>query len=94
MHHELRKHLTRYWIEFEPSEGDQTWGIFSTWGCGVTAFTFEEALGMLQEKTRSYGELPEIKQVTEDVDIRTLDQNHVVPNMGDVTIPGVWWPLG
>jgi hypothetical protein len=27
-----------------------------------------------------------------DVDIRTLDQAHVMPNMGLVVRPGVWYP--
>jgi len=30
--------------------------------------------------------------IVPDVDIRTLDQNHVVPNMGVVTSRGVWYP--
>jgi len=31
-------------------------------------------------------------KVVEDVDVRTLDQGHVVPNMGAVNFPGVWFP--
>ena len=28
----------------------------------------------------------------EDIDIRELDQNHVVPNMAPVNLRGVWFP--
>jgi hypothetical protein len=30
--------------------------------------------------------------VVPDVDIRTLDQAHVIPNMGPVVFRGVWFP--
>jgi hypothetical protein len=30
--------------------------------------------------------------VTEDVDIQTLDQGHVLPNMGVPSERGVWFP--
>ncbi len=30
--------------------------------------------------------------VVDNVDIRSLDQNHVIPNMGVVVNHGVWFP--
>jgi hypothetical protein len=36
--------------------------------------------------------LPPVTKFIEDVDITTLDQNHVVPNMGIVVIRGIWFP--
>jgi len=30
----------------------------------------------------------------EDVDIRTLDQGHVIPNMLPPSWRGIWFPLG
>jgi hypothetical protein len=34
------------------------------------------------------------KPKKENLDIRTLDQGHVIPNMKDPTLRGVWFPLG
>lgn len=31
-------------------------------------------------------------EIIEDIDIRQLDQGHVIPNMGVVTFEGVWFP--
>jgi len=28
----------------------------------------------------------------EDVDVRALDGGHVLPNMGDPSVRGVWYP--
>jgi hypothetical protein len=36
--------------------------------------------------------MPSPLAVIEDVDVRELDQGHVVPNMGDPTVRGVWYP--
>jgi hypothetical protein len=34
----------------------------------------------------------EVLEVVEDVDVRDLDQGHVVPNIGPVNFRGVWYP--
>jgi hypothetical protein len=36
--------------------------------------------------------LPPVREVIEDVDVRTLDAGHVLPNMGDPSVRGVWFP--
>jgi len=36
--------------------------------------------------------LPAGFSVVEDVDVRDLDPGRVVPNMGDPTLRGVWFP--
>ena len=33
-----------------------------------------------------------IRRFSEDVDLTTLDPNHVLPNIGNVTRRGVWFP--
>jgi hypothetical protein len=33
-----------------------------------------------------------VADVIENVDIRTLDQNHVVPNIGPCNVHGLWYP--
>jgi hypothetical protein len=79
--------LTRYWIEFKQDvEPRHLRG-----GCGVTALGKADALTLLQ---RALGiELPAIERIDENIDIRTLDQKHVVPNMRTPNERGVWYPM-
>lgn len=77
--------LTRYWIEFKP-DGEH---LRLRWG--VTALGKVDALTLVQHALG--GELPEIERIVENVDIRTLDQNHVVPNMRAPSERGVWYPM-
>jgi hypothetical protein len=84
---QLRDHLTPFWFEFEaePFFGARL-------GCGVTAFSRADAEGLI--RAAAGRELPPIRRVVEDVDVSTLDRGHVLPNMGDVSVRGVWFPLG
>jgi hypothetical protein len=61
-------------------------------GCGVTAFGREDALGLIAEAVFAAKAMPPIKNVIEDVDITTLDEGHVIPNMGAPSERGVWFP--
>ena len=76
--------LRRFWFQCAP---DQCWI-----GFGVTAFTCSEAEQIVGDYCDRLGRKPEITSVIEDVDIRTLDQKHVVPNMGPCNLPGLWYP--
>jgi hypothetical protein len=38
--------------------------------------------------------MPTIERCIEDVALTELDANHVLPNLGDPTQVGVWFPLG
>jgi hypothetical protein len=76
--------LRRYWFP-------ATLGF----GVGVTALSHDEAqrwaleaLSFLPPGAAFTGE------VVEDVDIRTLDQGHVIPNMLPPSNRGVWYPMG
>jgi hypothetical protein len=60
-------------------------------GVGVTAFSVEEATQLAQWAASQMGWRLD-GSVVEDVDIRTLDQNHVIPNMGVCSNRGVWFP--
>lgn len=62
-------------------------------GFGVTAYSLEDAKKLIDEVTHNSGIEYEVLEVTEDVDIRNLDQNHVVPNMSAPNFRGVWFPL-
>ena len=61
-------------------------------GFGVTARTRNEAEAMARQAAGQLRRAFEPLKVVEDVDVRTLDQGHVVPNMGAVNFPGVWFP--
>ena len=62
-------------------------------GVGVTASTLEEAQRLAEEaKRRHWPGADGFGSPDEDVDIRRLDPNHVVPNIGVVTVRGVWYP--
>lgn len=42
--------------------------------------------------SRNASPVPVIREVIEDIDVRDLDQSHVVPHMDDPSIRGVWFP--
>jgi hypothetical protein len=56
------------------------------------AYNVDEARNLLADAARSLAWDYEALEVVEDVDIRDLDQGHVVPNMGPVNFRGVWYP--
>jgi hypothetical protein len=59
--------------------------------CGVTAFTFEDALWLMRELVFKDEPMPPIREAIEDVDIPTLD-THVRSNMSVPIWRGVWHP--
>ena|SRR6516225_7716623 len=85
--------LHKYWIKFELSINDPH-PIGTLMGCGVTAFSREDALTLLQQRVFQSQLLPPIKRFIEDVDTASLDPNHVTPNIGDPTKRGLWFPRG
>lgn len=84
--------MKRYWFEFNSHLHELSPGL--TRGCGVTAFDYVDAISIVQQKVFKGKELPEIKTKIENIDIRTLDNGHIRPNMGDLTLRGVWFPMG
>ena len=73
--------LRRFW--FPLSEG---------FGIGVTAGSPNEARELAEEVRERYFENAEIIGEIADVDVSSLDANHVVPNLGFVVAYGVWYP--
>lgn len=63
-------------------------------GCGVTAFDYADSLEILRLTVFKGLSMPSIWCVIEDIDIQTLDSDHVTPNIGLVTARGIWFPLG
>ena len=83
----------RFWFEFELSSAF-IYPAGIGFGCGVTALNYEDAVTLLDEKVFCKVSRPPIKRVIENVDIRDLDQGHVIPNMNPPNWRGVWFPLG
>lgn len=61
-------------------------------GIGVTAVSIEEARKLADGVRAHYYADAEITGVIADVDVSSLDANHVVPNVGFVVAHGVWFP--
>ncbi|MBX3428656.1 MAG: hypothetical protein KF779_03625 [Hyphomonadaceae bacterium] len=77
--------LRRYWIRFSSPAP-----IGFALGCGVTAFTEDDARALVSSELQQA--LPSIESIEIEFDVSTLDVNHVVPNMGDCTQRGIWYP--
>jgi hypothetical protein len=84
------KALKRYWFQFEKSDKPNPLNL----GCGVTAFDYDDAIDLLRQRVFAGKEMPRIVGHREDVDVRTLDNKHILPNIGSVTIRGIWFPRG
>jgi hypothetical protein len=84
-------YMRRFWFQFDMSN-DLPPGV--RMGCGITAYDREDALRLLRERVFLETTIPRPLDIVEDVVISSLDAGHVLPNMGDVTIRGVWFPLG
>jgi hypothetical protein len=61
-------------------------------GIGVTAVSLDVAKQLATEVANRFG-WGSLGSVAQDVDIRSLDQGHVIPNMGPPNLPGVWYPF-
>jgi hypothetical protein len=75
---EMKPLLTRYWFN-----------VYDQWGFGVTAYSIEDVLSILADEGVSREQVTEI---VENVDVGTLDQGHVAPNMGPPNFRGLWFP--
>ena len=80
--------LHRYWFTFNRSPRHC---VLNT-GCGVTAVDEADARRMIEEQVYPLFGFQEIDRVVTDVDISTLDQGHVIPNMNMPLARGVWFP--
>jgi len=74
--------LTRYWFKTK-----------NELGFGITAFSEEDAKVLLTDMATIIGKDYEVLEIITNVDVSTLDQNHVIPNMGPPNLRGVWYPL-
>lgn len=82
--------LHRYWFKFSSIEAFSSLRL----GCGVTAHNYEDAVSLMRRTVFAGQELPAIESFVVDVDLATLDQDHVIPNMEPPVWRGVWFPKG
>jgi hypothetical protein len=76
-----------YWIVFEHTSKPTLFNL----GYGVTANSEQDARQIL---AGAVPDAPAIVTVTPIKDMRDLDQEHVVPNMGNWFRRGIWFPKG
>jgi hypothetical protein len=85
--------LHKYWFKFDLRISEPH-PIGTLLGCGVTAPSYAEALELIRRQVFRSSAMPRVVKCVEDVETSALDAKHVVPNMGDPTHEGVWFPLG
>jgi hypothetical protein len=85
--------LKRYWFIIYP---DFKYGPRNI---GVSALSISEAKKIILETMTKLNwnhisaTIIENAEIIENIDIRLLDQGHVIPNMGPVVFEGVWFPF-
>jgi len=82
-------HLRRFWFEFEQIPRPTAVNL----GCGVTAYSREDALALVRERVFGANG-PALVRVIDDVTPDQLETNHVLPNLGNVVQRGIWFPQG
>jgi len=87
----MRILLTRYWFKFKSNTVSELPPNL-LFGCGITAYNEKDALYILGLRVFKGLKIPEIVTMEEDVDIGGLDPRHVIPNMKNYTLRGVWFP--
>jgi hypothetical protein len=86
----VRGYLHRYWFRFADLRAASAVG--AALGCGVTAVDQADAERLLVSGVFSGRPLPAVEAVVEDVDVNDVDAGPVLPNMGDPSVRGVWFP--
>ncbi|QQR45582.1 MULTISPECIES: hypothetical protein [Myxococcus] len=87
--------LHRYWLEFDRGDGTEPLACGALFlGCGVTAFTADDAKRLVRESIFGDEPMPSMARIIEDVDITTLDDASVRPNMHEPISRGIWYPIG
>jgi hypothetical protein len=86
----VRDHLHRYWFRWDADPRELPPG--AALGYGVTAVDRQDAEKLLSQTLLGGAPLPAGADVAENVDVRNLDRGHVLPNMGDPSVRGVWYP--
>jgi hypothetical protein len=81
--------LQRFWFKFRNGAHPTILSL----GCGVTAYDLSDAHEILREQVFSIYQEQLVVQVIADIDVSTLDEKHIRPNMGNPAVRGLWFPL-
>lgn len=82
--------MRRYWFQFERLEKPTALNL----GCGITAHDLVDAQAILHECILTRCKDLKVKSVRHDVSFDELDNRHVVPNIGNMALRGIWFPQG
>ena len=99
--------LRRFWLEFdlrsaqarsEPgAEGGagqpSTWALVRS-GVGVTGTDLDECFDVVRKRIFGKTVMPAVLKVVQDIDVSTLDQDQVLPNIEPPVWRGIWFPPG
>jgi hypothetical protein len=85
----MQINLIRFWFTLTDLDD-----ILSFKNYGVTAYNYDDAIQLLKRDAFANGDLPKIKSVIENVNVSTLDKNHIIPNMLPCNLRGIWYPMG
>ena len=86
--------LKRFWVTFEFTDKDRAESVIVGlgYGCGVTAYSLDDAVVIIKRDLFINASMPEIREVVENVDLSTLDEKHVLPNIRPPADRGIWFP--
>ena len=82
----MRQLLHYYWISWEHPQT----ALFRL-GCGVTAYDAADAIRLLEASLFKQVPLP-AHTIREIAGLQELEQDHVLPNIGNIVARGVWYP--
>ena len=89
----MMKCLKRYWFEFDISgENLSQFGYLPMHGCGITAYDYNDALNIMRHFILRSDDLPKFTRIVENIDVSTLEDKHIIPNLGVPIWRGVWFP--
>jgi hypothetical protein len=81
--------MHRYWIRLDARSSIP---VGFRLGCGVTAHSEAEALSLLRDIYPGEPDKFVVTEIVQDVAISDLEPRHVLPNIGDTSRLGIWFP--
>lgn len=86
--------LKRYWFEFEfPAPRLSHYGYIPACGCcGITAFDYDDALKIMRLFILRDNEEPIFSRTVKNIDVSTIEDMNIIPNLGVPVWRGVWYP--
>ena len=82
--------MKMFWFKFEKLPRPTIINL----GVGVSAYNYDDAIVLLRERMFGPNGPPVIEECLENVKMEDLEKNHVLPNIGNHLIRGVWFPQG